>query len=154
MSREYPAYAIAAVAAVVMKDRSLLVIKRAHPPGEGLWAIPGGAIEPGERILDAAKRELAEETGLAGEPDGILGLAQVIRRDESGATRWHYLIVLVSFDPESLKGELKPSGDAADATWFPLEELLSRSDVTFTTRAAAELLARGGSKLPLSCIIG
>jgi len=153
-SREYPAHAVAAVAAVVLKDRKLLVIRRAHPPGEGLWAIPGGVIEAGERVLDAAKRELAEETGLTGEPDGILGLTQVIRRDESGAVRWHYLIVLVSFNPETLRGVLKPSGDAADAMWLPLEELLSRNDVAVTTRAVAELLARSGSRLSLSHVIG
>lgn len=153
-SREYPAHAVAAVAAVVLsREHKLLVIKRAHPPGKELWALPGGVIEAGEGVLEAAKRELAEETGLEGEPDGILGVAQVIRHDANGMTKWHYVIVLVSFDPEKLRGELRPGGDAAEAAWFHLEELISRNDVSATTKSLAKLLREKALKLPLSCII-
>lgn len=154
-TREYPSSAVAAVAAVVLSEKGeLLVVKRRDPPGEGLWAVPGGVIEPGERILDAAKRELEEETGLTGDPDGVLGLAEVIRRDEGGAVKWHYVIVLVGFGAQTLRGELKPGGDAADVSWVPVEELAERSDVSYTTRLLARRVRSGALKLPLSQVIG
>ena len=54
------------VGAIVIDEGQLLLVRRGNPPGEGAWSVPGGRVEPGERLQDAAQRELAEETGLAG----------------------------------------------------------------------------------------
>ncbi|WP_279340138.1 NUDIX hydrolase [Sphaerisporangium perillae] len=61
----------------IMVDEAgrLLLIRRGHPPGEGLWSLPGGRVEPGESDAGALARELLEETGLSavvGEPAGTV----------------------------------------------------------------------------------
>ncbi len=145
MSTEYPPYAIAAVGAVLVRDGKVLLIKRGYPPGEGLWAIPGGVIEAGESIYEAASRELEEETSLRAKPLGVVWVANVVIRDGSGKVRFHYVIIDVLFDPNTVEGELKPGGDAVDAAWIPVDEALKRRDVTKTTKKLLEYLATNPS---------
>ncbi|ADM27380.1 NUDIX hydrolase [Ignisphaera aggregans DSM 17230] len=146
MDREYPEYAIAAVGAVLIKDGMILLIKRGYPPREGFWAIPGGAIEAGETIYDAAKRELEEETGLLAEPLGVIAISQAIFR-ENYRIRFHYIIIDVLFNQDTIKGSLKPGGDAIDVAWIPLEEVLSRDDVTITTKRLVRNIVEKGIKV-------
>jgi len=151
MSREYPSYAIAGVGAVLFDGSRILLIKRGYPPGEGVWSVPGGAIEAGEDLCRAAVRELEEETGLRAKPLGIVWVFQVIVRDSAGRPRYHYVVVDVAFDVSTIEGSLRPGGDAVDAGWFELSnppQPLSRG-----TRALIEYLSRSGLKtlLPLPC---
>jgi ADP-ribose pyrophosphatase YjhB (NUDIX family) len=60
----YPDLPRVAVGAVVFKDNKVLLVKRAKPPAQGLWAIPGGSVELGETLQQAAERETLEETGI------------------------------------------------------------------------------------------
>src|SRR5580693_8899795 len=66
------------LAGAVLKDDQgrLLLIKRGHDPGAGLWSIPGGRIEPGETDAEALVREMREETGLAVQAGPLLGSVQ------------------------------------------------------------------------------
>jgi ADP-ribose pyrophosphatase len=110
-----------AAAAVVIKDSKVLLVKRASAPNKGLWAIPGGSVELGETLQQAAEREIREETGLtvkAGEPMNVFDF---IERDEACAVRFHYVIVDVA--AVYISGEITPADDAADAGWFGVEEL-------------------------------
>lgn len=134
VEREYPKYSIAAVGAVLINSNRILLVERAYPPGAGKWSIPGGVIEPGERIRDAARRELLEETGLEAEPLGILWILNNIVRDESGRVKYHYVIVDVLFDPSTVRGELKPGGDARAVSWFTLEEAANSPGVSRTVK--------------------
>jgi len=150
MSREYPSYAIAGVGAVLFDGSRILLIKRGYPPGEGVWAVPGGAIEAGEDLCRAAVRELEEETGLRARPIGIAWVFQVIVWGSS-RPRYHYVVIDVAFDVDSVEGSLRPGGDAVDVGWFELSNLpqpLSRG-----TRALVEYLSRNGLRnlLPLPC---
>ncbi len=97
--------------------RRLLVIRRGRPPGEGLWSLPGGRVEPGESDAAAVRREVLEETGLlvrvgalAGAVDrpGLGGDTYVIR---------DYLVTVAG-------GSLAAGDDAADARWCTHEELV------------------------------
>ena len=133
-SRTYPKYAIASVGAVVIKNNSILLIKRGYPPKEGMWAIPGGVIEAGESIVEAAKRELEEETGIVAEPLGIIGVAEAIVRDEHGKILYHYIILDILFDSNTIRGTLRPGGDATDVAWIPLKEAVERNDITGSTK--------------------
>jgi ADP-ribose pyrophosphatase len=86
-----------------------------------MWAIPGGRVELGETLQQAAERELREETGIiacAGEP---IYTFDVIQRDEIGRVRFHY--VIVDLRMEYVAGEARAGDDAAEASWVTPQEL-------------------------------
>ncbi|MCX8209137.1 MAG: NUDIX hydrolase [Sulfolobales archaeon] len=134
MVREYPRYAIAAVAAVLLRDGRILLVKRKYPPAIGKWSLPGGVIESGEKLVEAAKRELKEETGLDAEPLGILWILNNIVMDTSGRVKYHYLITDILFDGDSVRGIPVANGDASEVRWFSLDEIKSREDVSRTVK--------------------
>jgi ADP-ribose pyrophosphatase YjhB (NUDIX family) len=144
--REYPSYAIAAVAAVLLKGDQVLLVKRGQPPAVGKWSLPGGVVEPGERLAEAARRELREETGLDAEPLGVLWVLNNIVLDSAGRVKYHYLIVDVLFDSSSARGTLRAGGDAVEARWLPLDEVLSRDDVSRTVKGLVLELKRSGPR--------
>jgi len=116
MSREYPQHVITAVGAILVSDGRILLIKRGSQPGKGLWSIPGGAMEVGESIFDAARRELYEETGIDAKPLGVISVVNLIVRDKEFKPKYHYVILGVLFDEESVLGSLKPGGDEIEST--------------------------------------
>lgn len=144
MRREYPGNPIVAVSAVLLRDHTVLLVKRGSPPGLGKWALPGGVVEPGESLLEASKRELREETGLYAEPLGVCFIVNNIVLDKLGKVKYHYVILDVLFDASTIKGELKAGDDALDAKWFTLEEALSSQEVSRTVKALiSEMRSRG-----------
>ena len=121
VKREYPDCPLVGVGAIVIKESRILLVKRGKPPGEGLWAIPGGMVELGETLQQAAEREIAEETGLciqAGEP---VYSFDVIQRDPDGRVCYHY--VVIDLKAEYVSGDLKHADDVSDAGWFDFSEL-------------------------------
>jgi len=121
--REYPSFPIASVGGIILdKERKrILLVKRACDPGKGLWAIPGGVPKVGEKLKDALKREIKEETGLDVEVKEIVDVFDVIVKDEKGRVKYHY--VLIDFLCEVIKGTPCPDTDALDARWFSFDEL-------------------------------
>jgi 8-oxo-dGTP diphosphatase len=98
--------------------RSLLLVQRAYPPFAGEWALPGGFVEDREQVLDAAPRELAEETGLRAGALQLLGIYDTPGRDPRG---WTVSVVYCA----ALPGQVDVTGadDARDARWFPIDGL-------------------------------
>jgi ADP-ribose pyrophosphatase YjhB (NUDIX family) len=143
-SRVYPRYAIAAVGAVMLRGDEILLVRRGYPPGLGKWSIPGGVVEPGERLGEAAKRELKEETGLEAEPIGILWVLNNIVRDEAGRVKYHYLIVDILFDPSTIRGEIRPGGDVTGVSWFKVDEVLTSPEVSRTVKRLIERIEKQG----------
>jgi ADP-ribose pyrophosphatase YjhB (NUDIX family) len=94
----------------------LLVIRRGHPPGEGLWSLPGGRVEPGESDAEAVVRELSEETGLRVEPGPLVG--RVERPGPDGMT-----YDIHDYAATVTGGALGAGDDAAEARWATPEEL-------------------------------
>ncbi|MEN2999757.1 MAG: NUDIX domain-containing protein [Acidilobaceae archaeon] len=140
MGREYPDSPQVGVGCVVISKGEVLIVRRKFPPGEGKWSVPGGHVELGEDLLEAAARELEEETGLRAEPLGIVNVDTLVVRDPKGRIKFHYVLVdVIMREP---KGELKPSEEIAEARFFPLEEAL-RLDLTSSSRGLLEKLARG-----------
>jgi ADP-ribose pyrophosphatase len=130
LKNDYPDHPRVAVGAVVFKDERVLLVRRGQPPAEDLWAIPGGSVEIGETLQDAAEREIREETGIrirAAEP---IYTFDVIERDKTGRIRFHYVIVDVS--AEYVSGELTAGDDAIDARWISADEI-NRLAVSSTT---------------------
>ena len=110
-------YVVPCVGAVVTDGQGrLLMIKRGHEPGAGLWSIPGGRIEPGETDAEALVREMLEETGLAVEVGPLIG--SVRRPGLDGA-----VIDIRDYAATVTGGTLRPGDDAADARWVDVKEL-------------------------------
>jgi ADP-ribose pyrophosphatase YjhB (NUDIX family) len=121
MKREYPEYPLIGVGAVIVAERRALLIRRGQPPLLGEWSLPGGVLECGETLCDAAIREAREETGLVVEVGEMLGVYERVIRSDDGRVRYHY--VLIDFLCRAVGGELKAGSDAAEAGWFSREEL-------------------------------
>ena len=64
MRREYPERPIIGVGGIIFHNQSVLLVKRAQAPGKGQWSLPGGAVELGETLVEALKREMLEEVSL------------------------------------------------------------------------------------------
>ncbi len=116
MKREYPDSPLVGVGAVIIEDGRVLLVKRGHPPLAGEWSIPGGVLEVGETLREAAVREAHEETRLTVEPCELLGVYDRLLRDQAQRTLYHY--VLVDFLCRRTGGEPQAAGDADEVCWF------------------------------------
>ncbi len=134
MRREYPAQPIVGVGAVIVQDGKLVLIRRGVEPDKGKWSIPGGGVELGETVGDAAVREAKEECGLDIElfEDRPMDALDKMVPGEKGRLKYHY--VLLQFLARPKGGTLKPTSDATEARWVPLEEV-ERYNLTDSFRA-------------------
>ena len=104
-----------AAIAVVRRDGRFLLVRRVNPPDPGRWGFPGGKVEPGETVAEAAVRELAEETGVRAEALRAFDCVDVIRPG------FHFVLVAVAC--RYLTGEAVAGDDAHEAAWFTLDEI-------------------------------
>ncbi|RBW52215.1 NUDIX hydrolase [Ruegeria sp. A3M17] len=107
--------------AVVLHQDQVLLVQRSKQPDAGLWGFPGGHVEWGETVLQAAQRELHEETSVIAEPQHYLDNLDLLRRDENGKVLIHYLLVGVACQYQS--GAPVAGDDARDARWFPVDQI-------------------------------
>jgi len=121
MNREFPETPLVGVGAIIIEDARVLLVKRAHPPLQAQWSIPGGVLEVGELIREAAIREAREETGLIVDPVELLGVYDRVLRNPERRVQYHY--VLIDFLCRKVGGELTAASDAAEVCWFTREEL-------------------------------
>lgn len=101
------------VSAALQRDGKVLLVERARQPFAGLWSFPGGHVEPGERLVDALAREIAEETGLSAMIGDLLGWHELIDRDPQDRLLAH--VVIAVFGARMIAGELRPGDDARAA---------------------------------------
>lgn len=109
---------VCGVGGVVIEDGRILLIQRGRPPGEGLWAVPGGKVHLGETMTGAVRREVLEETGLQIRPGRVIWAGDSIGPGEPPA--WHFC--LVDFLCEVERGDLLAGDDAAAAAWVALAD--------------------------------
>jgi len=124
---------LAASAVITDAAHRVLLIKRGHPPAEGLWSVPGGSVEPGEDLAVAAGREVLEETGLHVEVGEQVWVAVVPLSAEADYE-------IHAFRAWVLSGSLTAGDDASDARWVTPEQFAALE----TTPRLAELLAQAG----------
>ena len=120
-SYEYPRPALTVDIAIVTRDvrPEVLLIRRKNKPFAGSWALPGGFVDENERLADAARRELREETGIV-----TAVLEQVYTAGDPGRDprSWTVSVVyLAQVHPAEVKPEA--ADDAAEVAWYPLDEL-------------------------------
>jgi 8-oxo-dGTP diphosphatase len=126
--------AVIAASAVIRDEHDrVLLIKRGHQPGMGLWSLPGGALKPGETLAEAAKREAWEETGL------VVDIGHHLWSITVELGRGHHYDVH-GFVAEVVGGQLRAGDDAAEVLWCDAEHFVNLQ----TTPRLAELLARAG----------
>jgi 8-oxo-dGTP diphosphatase len=121
VQREFPEAPLVGIGAIIIENDRVVLVKRAHPPLQAEWSIPGGVLEVGELVREAAIREAREETGLAVEPGELLGVYDRVLRNADERVQYHY--VLIDFLCRRVAGELAAASDAAEVMWFRREEL-------------------------------
>jgi 8-oxo-dGTP diphosphatase len=104
------------VDAIVERNDKLLLVKRKKDPFKGFLSFPGGKIDLGEKVEDAVKRELREETNLAIEPTDILGVYSDPSRDHRGH------IISITFIAKIISGEAEAGDDAESVEWLPVND--------------------------------
>ncbi|PTX54872.1 mutator protein MutT [Litoreibacter ponti] len=112
---------VGAIAVVLHESRTILVQRR-NPPNAGLWGFPGGHVELGETALDAAARELVEETGVIATPRRYLTNIDAIHHTGDEVAH-HFLLAAVLCDYVS--GDPVADDDASAAEWVTTQDALS-----------------------------
>ncbi len=123
IKREYPTQPLLGVSIMCWKQNQVLLIKRAQEPYKGLWSLPGGLIELGESLVEAAKRELQEETNITAQITEQLETFDSIQRDKGGKLKFHY--VLVVFKAKFLAGDEIAKDDATEVKWYTIDQLIN-----------------------------
>jgi 8-oxo-dGTP diphosphatase len=115
---------IVGVSIAVWRGDRVLIVQRGRPPMMDVWSFPGGRLEPGERLADAALRELAEETSVGAEMAGLVDVVEIITHGEAGQLAHH--VVLALFAAQWRAGEPVAGDDARAVAFVTLDELSHR----------------------------
>jgi 8-oxo-dGTP diphosphatase len=122
------------VGALIFEAGQILLVERAKEPLKGFWSLPGGIVEAGEKLEDAIRREVREETGLEIEP---LSLFEIFERIMPDAGRAEYHYVLMDYLCRVVGGELAAASDVSQAVWVE-EQNLGEYRLTEGTGAVIE----------------
>lgn len=138
-SRLYPANPRLAASIAVFRDDRVLLAARTRPPYVGAYSLPGGLVELGETLAEAALRELREEVAVEARIIGFNRHIESIERDHDGAIRTHY--VIASFVAEWISGDGTEGPEAGAIVWAAPEDL----DRLVTTPLIGDVVARARS---------
>ncbi len=132
--------------ALIFEDGKILLVERGQEPLKGYWSIPGGIVETGEKLEEAVRREVAEETGLDVEPYAMFEIFERIipdasRPDQEGKPEYHY--VLIDYLCRRMSGEAVAASDASRVEWVEEQNLpeyrLTEGTLGVIERAFAKL---------------
>jgi 8-oxo-dGTP diphosphatase len=139
--RRYPTRPFLGVGALIFEGRNILLVERAKEPLQGYWSLPGGIVEAGEKLDDAVRREVLEETGLEIEPLEMFEIFERIMPDPEGRPEYHY--VLIDYLCRVLGGKLAASSDVSSAAWVTEYDLgnyrITEGTLAVVERAFAKL---------------
>jgi 8-oxo-dGTP diphosphatase len=144
-SRLYPARPLLAVSVACFRGGKVLLATRTRPPAKGALTLPGGLVEPGERLSEAALRELKEEVEVEAEIIGFNGHAERIERNGEGRAKHHY--VIASFVARWTAGEPQPGPEAGEIVWadpYALDGLPLTDGLRTLLRRAASMVESAG----------
>jgi 8-oxo-dGTP diphosphatase len=140
-ARSYPQRPFLAVSAAIIRDGKFLVVRRARPPANGLYSLPGGVVELGERLSEAVVREVAEETRMSIEPVALAGFRETVVRDADDRVERHF--VILCFAARWRGGEPDLNEELSEARWIERSELAGLP----TTPGLAEIVASAFAEL-------
>jgi 8-oxo-dGTP diphosphatase len=120
----------------------VLLVERAGEPLKGWWSIPGGLLETGEKLEDAVRREVREETGLVVEVKRRFDIFERIMRDAEGRAEYHY--VLVDYVCQAVGGDSLPGDDVSRVEWVPRARLHDYKVTSGTIEAVERAFAEAG----------
>ena len=139
--RAYPDRPFVAVSAVIVRDGKILIVRRARPPAQDRYTLPGGVVEVGETLIEAITREVEEETALSIEPIELADYREVIACDDENRLKRHFVILV--FLARWRAGEPAPNDEVAEVRWIEPKEL----DRLRTTDGLAAIVARALDRL-------
>ena len=140
-ARAYPIRPFLAVSAAIVRDGHVLVVRRARPPANGLFSLPGGVVEAGETLHQALQREVMEETGITIEPVALAGFRETISRDGEDRVERHF--VILPFAARWIAGEPRLNEELSEARWVRPAELAGLP----TTPGLAVIVAKAFERL-------
>jgi ADP-ribose pyrophosphatase YjhB (NUDIX family) len=148
MPSDLPQRPVLAVLAVVCRAGKVLLVQRSKQPDRGKWGFPGGSVELGETLFEAAARELHEETAVTASPVEVLTAIDVVHRDPDGRVRFHYALIVILCRWQA--GDGIAGDDALDVMWASPDAIASGAFATSREvgRVAALALQRCGSSDP------
>jgi 8-oxo-dGTP diphosphatase len=141
-SRRYPDRPFLAASVCVVRDGRALVAARGRPPLEGVFSLPGGLVEVGETLVEAALRELMEEVGVEADMLGFIKPVEVIERDASGGTKHHF--VVLAHAARWVAGEPVVGEEALEVRWVTPADLAGMPTTTGLAAIVEAALARAG----------
>lgn len=118
---DIPRPILAVSIAVFRDDGRVLLAQRAHAPAAALWSLPGGRVEAGETLAEAALRELSEEVAVQAEVIGFNRHVEAIGRTDDGGLAYHF--VIASFVGRWTGGEPQVTEEASGVIWADPEAL-------------------------------
>jgi 8-oxo-dGTP diphosphatase len=140
-NRRYPTRPFLGVGALIFDGDKILLVERGKEPLKGYWSLPGGIVEVGEKLEDAIRREVREETNLEIEPLGMFEIFERIMPDADGRPEYHY--VLIDYLCRVVGGELAAASDVSRAAWVTEQNLrdyrLTEGTLAVVERAFAKL---------------
>ena len=119
--RWYPAHPMIGVAVVIFRENQILLAKRGKEPSQGKWSTPGGRLELGETIFEAAMREVLEECSVDIEVENIIDADDIIIRDDAGKIKYHFADIYVK--AKYISGEVKAQSDVEECRWVTPEQM-------------------------------
>lgn len=137
-----------AASAAVFREGRVLLARRGFNPGLGLWSLPGGRVEPGETVAQAAAREVMEEVQVEAQVLGVAAVLDFITTDEAGVLKSHF--VVIAHAALWLAGEPQVGEEATEIGWFRPEEVAGLA----TTRGLADVVARAAGLVSLPTATG